>query len=456
MRRVSVLQARALHRLIANDVPGALADLDLADQAAAEPQNPFYLRSLAINTNLIRAYALVQGGDHASGEALAMATWAQRPYSREVVGAALTIVGGEGERANLDRLMRTAGQIDPSLSGLIFRQEFETGRFEAALADYREVVAPMQNGDRGVNVSRAEMIAHAEQQRVRMELFLLSVIGQKAYALAALGRSEEARAALAVVRARIVQATLPGGSANPGTIEYIRQAARLRSNAEIEARAPAIRDTWAELVEARIAAGEGRLEEAQAVLAGMDIPPSYAVVDLMVAARIDEPLIERARQTLPPTRLGLPERNAEMLFSSLLDAETRERTAPERTLMDALLGVSVQGYCEEGPQGAGLVRVCYNGFDATLAVAQERALLLAAAQAARRGGRFRIEERDYIQHSSVSTMYGQVIGAETQDGFESSLVIRFFDADDVCARCLSAADVQSSLSNIYDQRSARQ
>lgn len=455
MRRVSVLQARALHRLIANDVPGALADLDLADQAAAEPQDPFYLRSLAINTNLIRAFALVQGGDHASGEALAMTTWAQRPYSRSVLGAALAIVGGEGQQANLDRLMRIGGQIDPSLSGLIFRQEFETGRFEEALVDYREIVAPMNNGDRGVNVSRSDMIVHAEQQRVRMELFLLSVMGQKAYALAALGRNDEARAILAVVRARIVQATEPGMTASPGTIDYVRMIARRRSNAEIAARAPAIRDTWAELAEARIAAGEGRVEEAQALLVRTELAPSYALVDLMAAAGVDGARVERARQQLPPARLGLPERNAEALFASLLDAETRDRTAPERTFMDALLGVEVEGWCEEGRQGAGSVRVCYNGYDATLAVTQERALLLAAAQAARRGGRFRIEERDYIQHSTVSTMYGNPIGPETQNGYESSLVVRFFDADDVCARCLSAADVQSSLANIYGPPAAQ-
>jgi tetratricopeptide (TPR) repeat protein len=453
LRRVSILQSRAIHRLNQGDLPGALEDLDLADAAAAEPQDPFYLRSLAINTNLIRAYALVEGGDQAAAEALVMTTWAQRPYSIEVVGAALTIVGEEASQENLDRLMRAAGQIDPSLSGLIFKHEFETGRFEAALADYTEIVAPMRNGDRGVGVSRTEMIVHAEQQRIRMELFLISVMGQKAYALAALGRNEEARAALEVARARIAQATSPGMSASPGTVEYVRLMARQRSNQEIQSHAPTIRDAWAKLVEARIAASEGRFEDARAAFEGVDVLPSYAVVDLMVAAHADEASIAEARQTLPPARLGLADRNPETMFSWLLDAETFDRTTNRLSFMDALLGDGTAGDrdCEQGVQGAGQTKVCYSAFDATLAVTQERALLRAAARAARRGGRFRIEQREDIQHAIVGGYGGQ-----TQDGFETSLTIRFFDADDTCARCISAADVQATLASIYNSSPARQ
>jgi hypothetical protein len=459
MRRVSVLQARALHRLIANDVPGSLADLDLADQAAVEPTDPFYLRSLNINTNLIRALAFVQSGDHAGGEALAMSTWSRRPYSREVTGAALMIVGGEGSETDLDRLMVVAGQLDPSYSGLIFGHRFETGRFEAALADYDEIVAPMRNGDRGFSISQSEMIAHRELQRVRMELFMLSVIGQKAYALAALGRTSEARAAIALMNDRIARATEPGMSALPGTIEYVMLMARQRSNREIAAQAPAIRDAWANLAEARIDASEGRLNEARTTLAGAATVPSYAVIDLMLATGADDAAVERARQRLSPARLGLPERDPQTLFSLLLDAETRERTASRLTVWDSILLTRPyveRGHCEEGAQGRGLMEVCYSGYDATLAVTEERALLRAAAQSMSRGGRFRIEQRDDIQHSTVSTMYGQPIGGERQSGFESNLIVRFFSDEETCARCLSAADVQSSLSSIYDQALARQ
>ena len=173
----------------------------------------------------------------------------------------------------------------------------------------------------------------------------------------------------------------------------------------------------------------------------------------MVAAHADEASIAEARQTLPPARLGLADRNPETMFSWLLDAETFDRTTNRVSFMDALLGDGTAGDrdCEQGVQGAGQTKVCYSAFDATLAVTPERDLLRAAARAARRGGRFRIEQREDIQHAIVGGYGGQ-----TQDGFETSLTIRFFDADDTCARCISAADVQASLASIYNSSPARQ
>jgi tetratricopeptide (TPR) repeat protein len=460
MRRVSVLQARALHRLIANDAAGALTDLDLADQAAVEPQDPFYLRSVSINTNLIRALALAQNGDRPGAEALAMATWERRSYSREVIGAAALIIGSDGSMENTDRLLRAAAQLDPSYSDYVFRYKFETGRFEEALAHYADIVAPVAARDQSFRDTLRDTVQYEEQQRVRTVLFLLGVAGQKAYALAALGRANEARATLAQLNGRLAASTPEPLSALPNTPDYVRLVVRQRANDEIRRRGPVIRDAWAGMVEARIAAGEGRAEEARATLDALtSIPPSYAVIDLMTASGADAASVESARRALPSTRFGFPARDGRTLFAILLDAESRGRAASRMNMFDAAFtsrSYRDRGGCEEQRHFDGAVNVCYKGFDATLAVTEERALLRVAARAAEHGGRFRIERRDDIQHSVVSTMYGRQIGDERQNGFETSLTVRFFQEGAPCGRCINAADVQAALGDIYAQALGRQ
>jgi hypothetical protein len=46
VRRISVMQSRAMHRLIAADADGAIEDLDSADALAPGPLNADYVRTL--------------------------------------------------------------------------------------------------------------------------------------------------------------------------------------------------------------------------------------------------------------------------------------------------------------------------------------------------------------------------------------------------------------------------
>src|SRR5262245_39409433 len=132
MRKVSLVQSRAVHRLINGDAARALADIDAAAAAAAEPQNVHYVRSLGVNNGFIRAFALVSNGDHAAGEALALETLAQRPFSREAVNAAVVAVGPEATSGTIDQLLRAAGRLDPSRSHSLFIYLFEPGRYAEA------------------------------------------------------------------------------------------------------------------------------------------------------------------------------------------------------------------------------------------------------------------------------------------------------------------------------------
>jgi|CXWL01.1.fsa_nt_gi hypothetical protein len=452
LRRVSLLQARALHRLSDKDFAGALADLVEADQAVRDPSDVYYLRSMGINTDLIRAFALIQNGDRAGGEALAVSAWRRRLFSREVIGAALAIIGPEGDQANLDQLLHAAGRVDPSYSGLSFRYAFETGRYGEALERFAEIVPPTPIEDQTHDLRTR--LYRQEHHRARSELFLLNLAGQRAYALAAIGRGDEALAVLGEAQARLDAATpapepLP---ARPSNRDRIFRAVREQANLEIQSTAPTIRDVWAGMTAARLAAGEGRVDEARNLIEELPAyPPSYAIVDIFSAMHADQAQIEAVRGGLPADRFGLPESQVRVLFTRLLDAETAERADSRMGTVESLFtsrGFRERGGCEERRQAEPLVNICYKGVEATLAVTEERALLRAAARARENGGRLRIESREDIRHSLVSTMYGVPMN-QTQAGFESSLIVRFFGPEVACARCLSAGEIETALAGIY-------
>lgn len=453
MRKVSLLQSRALHRLLASDTAGAIADLDLAAAAAQEPGDRYFVRSLAFNSGVIRAYTQIEAGDRAGGEALAMQMHANRPYSREAVGAALLAIGPDGSSANIETLLRAAGRLDPSRSNAIYTYLFESGRFADAIAYYDELKSPTPIYDQTYDQRR--LIQNEQQQRVIDELFWQHAMGRRAYALAALGRADDARVVLAEAEARFGRATpaLPLLPPRATNTDRLRLTVHEQMNLEIQTRSPPIRMGWASLVNARILAGEGKPAEARDALRGEGrIPPSTALLDLADAI---EPRPDRAARNLPASLLGLPGRDVRLLFTRLLDAETERRSAGGVSMWDRPFvsrDADWRGACTENNRNRddGLYNVCAKGFDATPPVTEERALLRAAARAAEAGfSHFVIESRYDIRHSIVNTMYGVALN-ESPAGFESRLDVRFLnDPPENCWRCFDVAQVRADLEAIY-------
>lgn len=453
MRRVSLLQSRALHRLNERDFDGALADLDLADQAALEPADPFYRRSLNINTNLIRAFVLIENGHRDAGETLAMETWARRPYSREVTIMALMVVGQDGEAQNIETLINGLSRLDPRYSDFPFFYHFNSGRFEQALAYHSGVVVvpPIQTEVPSARVQ----IMEDDMLRARNEVFWLEMNGRRAYALAALGRLDEARAALAEADVHLANATPPPEPPDRDVSrqEQYERSARLASNRFIETNAPPLRDAWAAIVAARIAAAEGRLEEARSALPGLQARQAgYAMVELLEATGADDQTVLAMRRQVVVENLEFPLRTVPRFLGMLLDGETRTRAASQMDALSAVfaLGTHGRGGCSERRPHDGTRRVCYAGVEATLAVTEERALLRAAARAADEGGRFRIDRRNDIRHSVINTSYG-IAMSESQMGFETVLFIRSIPAGEECPRCIVISEVEAALSDVYAQ-----
>lgn len=122
MRRVSLLMARAMHRLQTGDIAAANADLDLAEQSISDPADPLFQRSLGTGLRFIRATALRLAGDQAGAEALAMTAWSRKPYDGSAAYSALLAIGPAGDPAKILTLSRALAGLEP-------------GRFSARLMD---------------------------------------------------------------------------------------------------------------------------------------------------------------------------------------------------------------------------------------------------------------------------------------------------------------------------------
>lgn len=455
MRKVSLLQSRAVHRLLANDVPGALADLDAAVAAAAEPTNPYYLRSLDVNTNFIRAYAMIEAGDQAGGETLAMRTWARRRYSREAISAALSTIGPKGSRENIDTLLRAGAQVDPSRSGLAFVYFFETGRFAEAAALADQLMPPVQINDQTYDLRT--QLYQQEHQRALSALFALEIGCRKAYALAALGRSAEARQALADTL-QVLHEAMPDPAplpAEPTNRDRILQAVREQANLEIQSGSQPISTNWSALVEARIAMNEGRVEQGRAAVEALipHMPATYAMVDAITQGQPTETR-DHLAASLPVSRYLLPDHDPRSLFNLLLDAETPTRAAAHVGWADRMFmsrDRAARGGCDErdSDQSDDLQPICYWGTEGTPAVTEERALLRAAEFALHEEApQFVVASRYDIQHSIVTTMYGQPM-SESQAGYESRLNVRAASDPNNCWRCIDSAAVEADLGQFY-------
>lgn len=319
-QRAVLLRTRALHHLAAGEAAAAAADLEAA--ALLGPMlAPWRQRSFEPSLALARTLSARLAGDQDRAQTLAQQAFNDRPYSRQTLLAALTALGPAAPLTATDPLLRRLAQLDPAATAELFRALFEHGQFEAAL-DVLSAVPPRQAADP-------------------------QVMGRHAYALAALGRTDEAAALLAGMSAQN----------DPAAVQ------------------------WRRMTETRALLAARRFDEAVARLnpGSASLPASHAAVDVIEAFADQAPpgdrpdtstfhaALERARREAAPLA-------AQRLFSALAVAEAgsgdepaEQRAAPDTRGSDGTLTVSIQAAGE------------------ALAEAEEAALAR-AAQAVRRTG----------------------------------------------------------------------
>jgi hypothetical protein len=489
MRRVNLLKARALHRLETGDAAGALNDLELARQAVQDGSDPFYQRSLGLGLDFVRAYALRRTGDVDGGAKLAREAWRQRPWTRLSGYAALIALGSSAEDPENRPLMQGLARLQPALLNDMFARAFETGQWSEVVDLYPQQLTPLRRRSAGYGGSVFET---DYLDRVEEEIFWASRSGGEAFALASLGRAEEARAALAAAQSRLTKALeppeppppLPEPPANARSFKNqptpeidkrkraeaeTRYRDRLAENTRISARARPALDVWTKLVERRIAMDTAPVADLLAGLSTSPLPRGSAGLSMVRALEArataaDRPALAALHKQLDVAPAPRPEMGVSEFFRALPDAETQGRLTPYKQRSYNFWTGSDNGFTVKavtstdglGLNDEGVISVSFRGVESPAAVVEELALLQAADLARGKGLKgFIIVRRYDIRHTISTTQYGMVLRSDPA-GYETQFYIVPVDPLNLPARyrgspwrVIDADTVWNALSPIY-------
>lgn len=418
LRTVTLLRARALHKLALDDAKGALADLDLADTVVV-PGVPAYGRSLKLSLELVRALALRYAGDQAGADAAAWRAWSARPYSRTVAMGALIAMGPSADVRKRHTITERLGQLDPSASGRLYVMDFEQGRLADALALIDDISPRVKARD--LPMTDLQQFKADQVDRHLAELFWIDALGSKAYALAALGHADQAAEALAQSRRRLTDATPPPAVTDPAKAEVVRT-----TDGEIRQHGRLLVEGWTRLTEARLSLGARQPQTpSEADRQAAEMLRAYMVASAH-SDRLDE--IGDLFTLLPEPEI--PPRNAK----SGSPFSTGSKVKAPNTTTRAYTRVS---YAEDG--GA-------------LAAMEEGALFRAAALAREKGyAAFRIVARRDTERAQLDkSITGAAIAAEAM-GYESRLDVEFVNpaAPPRRWRTLDAEAIHTALAPYY-------
>ena len=458
MRRVDMLTARAVHELEAGDPDKALADLDQARAAAADRSDPYFARSLGLNIDAVRAYALRKSGKAAEGRALALQVLASRPYRHGAPPVALLDIGSPGDPALELALLRDTARLDPRQLCFVFQYAYAHRDYVQAVALYPQLILPREP-DYPANMAKREA---DEAARTNAALFWAVRGAQHAYALAALGKDEEARDALKAARDRLAADTDADDA--PSNDSYGAML-HVNTNAKINNLATPLLDQTESLIEARLTIANGSLAAAQAAMQAVKPSRDAAYVDLLLALKARQAKTGTtppppAVITTAPAPAGAPDTAATGLWKILPEAEAAERV-PDYGSAGALqiikaagAGRSVSSYSDEPAEdGATTVRF-RTGRGATGDMVAEIALLHAADLARQSGqkGLILVGRHD-TRFTLTTTQYGRALRTDPT-GFETRLDVLFVDPaapPEPYAqwRVIDADDVYARLAPIY-------
>jgi hypothetical protein len=464
MRRVTLLRARAIHKLAAGDDAGALEDVAKAREAMKDESDLLVRRSLGLGLDLVRAYALSKTNHVDEARKLAAAVLAERPYNRHVGMAVAAVVGNEGLRAGDSAVLKTLGRLDPRFVDAMFELAFDEGRFDEAIRLHPHIAPPVKGIDEGRDKEEtayqmarrdSQTLMHTAERRARL-----------AYALAATGHGDKARAELAAAKALIAEHPVPTTPPPPppGQKED-RKAREARTRASLaviaDTEAGAFVTKWEKLVEWRLG-----LEGADADKIIPQINPNGlslngAHVDLLSTANRKRPSSELAAlaKTLAGRIAAPPDdrhSEAKMLFEGLPQLEVRKTVSgyQQSHSLFAILWGGISGFKTIGDPKTGKATVEYLGQNSSSMVVEEMALLRAADLARQNGhsGFLITGRRDY--HRQL--VFGRDIRNATEDGFSTQLDVEFVDLAALPPklatapwRVLSADDVLNTLGPVY-------
>jgi hypothetical protein len=463
MRHVTLLRARAIHKLAAGDDAGALDDVAKARAAMKDDPDPLVRRSLGLGLDLVRAYALAKTGHRDEARQIVNAILAERPYSRHVGLAVVAVTGNEGLQANDFAILKTLGRLDPRFVDAMFELAFDQRRFDEAIRLHPHIAAPVK----GIDVGRdKEETAYQEARRDSQTLLNKAERRARlAYALAATGRAAQARTELAAAKA-LVAANVVTPAPAPGEKEdrKVREA-RARANlvAAADRQAGAAVAKWEKLVEWRIGLDGPDADKIIPELNPNGLSLNGAHVDLLSTANRKRPSadLEATAKTLAARIAEPPDdrtTEAKILFEGMPPLEVRKTIngyQASHTLFAILWG-GISGFKTIGDPKTGKATVEYLGEKSSSTVVEEMALLRAADLARQTGhsGFVITGRRDY--HREIVIGYGRGAGPGSDDGFSTQLDVEFVDLASLPPkftalpwRALAAEEVVNALGPVY-------
>jgi len=437
-RRVSMLQARALHQIEANNHDAALEDLHAATAAAeGQTQEEWYRRSLGVSATLLEAGILVKRGELQAAEALALQAANARPYSATVGNLALYIMAVDvaisaEERVVLDRV----ANLNPSLRATRVRLLEWSGDDTVAADEYDRLLS-LERALRGpefgppLAVMARTTIANLRANRI-----------ERATALAA-----ELRATLAEPPAPLSQSRRERGAPDPMEIANYRATQRAEATQlmtlveayELQRRDDS-RGAFAMMTSGRILAEPATLDLIEEIVTGPEFAsraPTMrdAITRLQEAERtrrIEAIELSKFAEALPPLEQ--------------VGGGNRFRGQ----------GWGANGYDDRELPGGRSIE--FSG-GSTITTTEELALLR-AAQLARENGftGFVVRSRSDYQRYYVTTY----AGAETSrapSGFETRMEIRYANVDgaapELAGSVVNAGEVWDALSPVFNPPRSR-
>lgn len=302
-------------------------------------------------------------------------------------------------------------------------------------------------------------IYREESVRATDAEFWIDMDGRRAYALAALGRKSEAVVALAVAEGRIAAAkvALADLPPKPSAEQATRRVVQDEVNRLVEVKAKPMLEFWTKLTRSRLAKNENDTATGFSLMKDVKMASPTLVVfeyDEALDAETKKKFDEQAK-ALRALAIGLPPPSPTLMFNFLLHPEYASGVSQN---IDPLTGLfmsdddKARGGCSEGKTKEGLDRICFKSLKTAPNMAEEQAILRAADRAAAQGAEwFLIERRLDTRYSVTTTNYGVPINT-FDDGYESSLEVRFVKAGQSaadCWRCLKTEDVRGNLGPIY-------
>lgn len=422
LRRVSLIQAKAVHQIGAKAYAEALASLDRADAALRRPAVAGYQDPARIASQMLRAIALYEVGSGAEARASLRAVIESRPWSISLRSASRAIaLRHEPDYAVQKALLREGAVQDAAQLHLLFWLTLAKGDFAETITYSRQLSFNIPRG-------RIGWTGYTDEQR-RYDLISerASVAGATAYALTTLGDMPGSEGEYRRALADIEDAASPPPQGERALSRAERQDLEQRRNAAAKARLQ-LQD-WKRAMDLRRAAPGLTIDQLRS---HPDRPHGQAMAvaaDFLRQARSDGTQPGLATQLSDSLRERFEQGRREAIAIDLMRIVEMLPRIDSGTGLPAMrgegssfFGTDMRGFAVRKADDPNLVNIRFGDVAAASATVEEATFLAAANYVERQGlDGFIVEANELVRRTAI--VGGYTRNSEPR-GWELRLLIR--------------------------------